>query len=137
MELLHTLISHLATLGLIPEEVTDTRVNANGTYLQALPTTPAKAYCASWYDTGIATGVVKQVGVFRYQFIFRNPSQGEALSEVTTLWEYFLQQGCEIQDISSDTWVIFDIHSGPIALGQDESGNYLYSLNVPVKANTF
>ena len=107
------------------------------TYLQALPDAPAKAYCVRWYDTSVPTLVGKQTGVYRIQVLMRNPKHGEVLHDIEKLWRFLLNRPEMIENISKDRWVIFDMQSGPVPLGQDEKGNYLYSLNFPVKTKLF
>ena len=140
MDFVRKLIAFLADNGVLPPEVTSsdkTEVERQKTYLQTLPDSPAKAYCVRWYDTNVSSVVNKQVGIYRIQVMMRNPKHGEVLREIEALWKFLLQRPEPIEDITDDCWVIFDIQSGPIPLGQDDKGNYLYSLNFPVKTQLF
>lgn len=124
----------------LPPEVTPsdaTCAEREKTFLQALPDSPAKACCVRWYDTSVPALVGKQAGVYRIQVLMRNPKHGEVLKDIETLWKFLLNRPELIEDISDTRWVIFDVQSGPIPLGQDEKGNYLYSLNFPVKTQLF
>lgn len=140
MEFVRALVAFLATNGVLPPEVTSTDVTEKErekTHLQALPDAPAKAYCVRWYDTSVPTLVDKQAGVYRIQVLMRNPKHGEVVREIEALWRFLLNRPEPIEDISDKYWVIFDVRSGPVPLGKDEKGNYLYSLNFPVKTKLF
>lgn len=130
----------MAKNNILPPEVTPRDVTPKErekTYLQALPDAPAKAYAVHWYDTSVPTLVGKQTGVYRIQVLMRNPKHGEVLNDIEKLWKFLLNRPEPIEDITDKRWVIFDVQSGPVSLGQDDKGNYLYSLNFPVKTQLF
>lgn len=130
----------MAKNNVLPPEVTSKDVTdkeREKTHLQTLPDAPAKACAVRWYDTSVSTLVGKQVGVYRIQVLMRNPKHGEVLKDIEALWKFLLNRPEPIEDINEKRWVIFDVQSGPVPLGQDEKGNYLYSLNFPVKTQLF
>lgn len=137
VDFLKALVSFLAANGVLPPEVTSIDTNREKTYLQTLPDEPPKAYCVRIYDGALPTLVDKQAGVYRVQVMVRNPKQSEALADVTKLWRFLINRPEPIEDINPTTWVIFDVQSVPIPLGRDEKGNYLYSLNFPVKTSMY
>lgn len=121
----------------MPAEVQRTDTDREKTYLQDLPDLPDNVYCLRWYDTSLPTLVGKQTGVYYVQVIVRNKSHAQALTNINKLWRFLINRSEPIEDIAQNCWVIFDVQSGPIDLGRDKKGNYLYSLNIPIKTNMF
>lgn len=137
MDFLSVLVAFLASNNVLPAEITAGDSNREKTYLQKLPSAPDKAYCVKLYDCNLPTLADKQAGIYRIQVIMRNKSHGDVTTDIFKLWRFLISRPSYIEDIGSDYWVIFDVQSGPISLGQDEKGNYLYSLNFPVKTKMF
>lgn len=71
------------------------------------------------------------------QVVMRNPSHKEVLSDISKLWRFLISFVDPIVDIAPGEWAIFDTTSVPIPMGQDEKGNYLYSLNFPVTTSMY
>lgn len=137
LDFLHALVAFLAANNVLPAEVTPDDTNREKTYLQNLPDTPAKVCCVRLYDTSLPTLVGKQAGVHRVQVLMRNSNHAEVLNDIYKLWQFLINRPELIEDISPDFWVIFDVQSGPIPAGRDEKGNYLYSLNIPIKTKMY
>lgn len=139
-EFLHALVAFLSANTPMPPEVTVKDVlpqDREKTYLQTLPPKPAKAWSIRIYDGTLPTLTNKQAGIYRVQIIVRNPRQGEAFRDISSVWQFLINRPEYIEDMDSQFWVIFDVQSVPIFLEQDEAGNYLYSLNFPVKTKMF
>lgn len=137
MDFIHTLITWLAEQNIIPAEVQSTDTDREKTYVQLLPATPANVYCVRLYDTALPTLTDKQTGVFYIQFLVRNKSHAQAIANIDALWKFLSNRPEIVEDITDTQWVIFDVRSGPIFVEQDAHGNYLYSLNVPIKTKIF
>lgn len=137
MEFLHTLIAFLASNNVLPSEVTPSDKDREKTYLQNLPDNVDNACCVRLYDSLLPSLTDKQAGIHRIQVLVRNRRQSAAIAIIYDLWKFLINRPSLIEDISPVYWVIFDVTSGPIPLGQDEKGNYLYSLNFPVKTRMF
>ena len=132
-EFLHQIVSFLSSQDVLPPEVTSEDSDRSKTSLQFLPDAPDKAYCVRIYDGALPSLVDKQAGIYRVQFLMRNPKHSEVLADITKLWRFLISRPEPIEDIAPGVWVIIDARSVPIPLGRDEKGNYLYSLNVPIK----
>ncbi len=136
MAFLNDLVAFFATNGVMPAEVTSSDTNREKTYLQYLPAEPDNVWCAKIYDTDVPSLVGKQAGVYRIQIIARNKSHGTVFNNIYKLWQFLINRPEFIETINGN-YVIFDAQQGPIPTGQDEKGNYLYTLNFPVKTKMF
>ena len=136
-EFLHVFVAFLAAAKVIPPEVTSEDTEREKTYLQSLPDDPDNVYCFRIYDGALPTLTDKQAGVYRIQATVRNHSQTQALANVSTLWRFLIARPEFIEDIGNGYWVIIDAQSVPIPVGRDEKGNYLYTLNFPVKTKMY
>jgi hypothetical protein len=134
---LHTLVAFLADHGVLPPEVQGADANREKTYLQYLPDSPDNAICVRIYEGSLPSLVDKQAGIYRVQFIVRNSSHSEALADMTKLWRFLCSRPEPIEDIAPGVWAIIDVQTVPSPLGRDEKGNYLYSLNVPIKTSMY
>lgn len=132
-----TLANFLATSDIIPPLVTPEDMDREKTYEITLPDSPDNVYVITQYDTDIASMVAKNVCVAHIQIIIRNTSQGVVFSQMEKLHQFLLDRPEPIEDITDSTWCIFDVRKGPISLGQDAQGRYLWSLSFPVKTNIF
>lgn len=137
MEFLQALVAFFAANGVLPAEVTPSDTNREKTYLQNMPEEPHKAYCVRIYDADLPTLVDKQAGVFRVQVLMRNKKHAPVMADAYKLWRFLINRPELVEDISPEYWAIFDVRQGPNPLGQDEKGNYLYSLNIPIKTKMF
>ena len=137
MEFLQALVAFFAANDVLPAEVTPSDTNREKTYLQNLPEEPHKAYCVRIYDADLPTLVDKQAGVFRVQVLMRNKIHAAVMADAYKLWRFLINRPELIEDISEEYWAIFDVLQGPNPLGRDEKGNYLYSLNIPIKTKMF
>lgn len=136
MGFLNDLVEFFADNDVMPPEVTPQDTDREKTYLQNLPATPDKVCCVRLYDTDLPTLANKQTGVYRIQVIMRNRNHTTVFDDIYKLWKFLINRPEYIEDLN-DYFVIFDAQKGPIPLGQDEKGNYLYSLNFPVKTKMF
>jgi len=137
MEFIKALVAFFAANGVLPAEVTPSDTNREKTYLQNLPDAPTKAYCVRIYDADVPSLVDKQAGVYRVQVLMRNKNHAAVMADMYKLWRFLLNRPELVEDISEEYWAIFDVRTGPNPLGQDEKGNYLYSLNIPIKTKMF
>lgn len=136
MAFLNDLVAFFAANGVMPAEVTSSDTDREKTYLQYLPAEPDNVWCVKIYDADVPTLVGKQAGVYRIQIISRNKSHGTVFNNIYALWQFLINRPELIEDMD-DYYVIFDAQNGPIPTGQDDKGNYLYTLNFPVKTKMF
>lgn len=136
MAFLNDLVAFFASNNVMPAEVTSSDTNREKTHLQYLPAEPDNVWCAKIYDTDVPTLVGKQAGVYRIQVIARNKSHSKVFNDIYKLWQFLINRPELIEDLNG-YYVIFDAQNGPIPSGQDDKGNYLYTLNFPVKTKMF
>lgn len=136
MAFLNDLVAFFAANGVMPAEVTSSDIVREKTYLQYLPAEPDNVWCAKIYDTNVPTLVGKQAGVYRIQVISRNKSHVTVFNNIYKLWRFLINRPELIEEVGGN-YVIFDAQNGPIPTGQDDKGNYLYTLNFPVKTKMF
>lgn len=142
MAFLNDLVAFFHTNNVMPPEVTPSDTDREKTYLQYLPDTPDKVWCVKIYDSDVPSLVGKQAGVYRIQVIARNKNHGAVYNDIYALWQFLINRPELIEEIKDigldeDYYVIFDAQTGPLPSGQDEKGNYLYTLNFPVKTKMY
>lgn len=136
MAFLNDLVAFFHTNGVMPAEVTPSDTDREKTYLQYLPDAPDNVWCLKIYDSDVPSLVGKQAGVYRIQAIARNKNHGTVYSDIYKLWRFLINRPELIEEINGN-YVIFDAQTGPLPSGQDEKGNYLYTLNFPVKTKMY
>jgi hypothetical protein len=138
MAFLNDLVAFFASKNLMPSEIASSDTDREKTYMQYLPAEPANVWCIKIYDAIVPPLVGKQAGVYRIQVTVRNKSHKTAFNNIYALWQFLINRPDFIEAITVDGYyVIFDAQNGPIPAGQDEKGNYLYTLNFPVKTKMF
>ena len=133
------LVAFFASHGVLLPEIAAASNITTGTYLISLPDTPDAAISLGVYDNRHRTLTAKETTLAQIQITVRSRKRSEAVAMLNPVYHFLLgiAEGTDFISDFGGGFGIFDCRRGPMEIGQDEKGRYLWELSFTVTTNLF